>query len=233
MMPALLAALCLPACAPPAPAISAQPPPAREVSVTATARLNVAPDEAEIALTFSHTAPTMRRAHDAATEAMQRFTLAAERAGIGADRMERGRISDSANRRWDGTERVTGYTAAASLVLRLPDFDRVADTVDLAVSSGATDISVSYRATDLPARKQEVRDMAIQAARAKAAQLATGSGARLGAIQRISEEAGNPWRYAGVGNAVQTERPEPEEGVAIAPGTVPLEVTVAATFLLE
>lgn len=232
--------LLLIACAP-SPALSAPEPAvgaatAREVSISATARLNVAPDEALIDLDFAATAAGMRRAHDASKQATDTFTAAIRALDLPEKSLELGGTTDTANRRWDGSERIISYSSTTALAVHLADFERVAEVVDLAVGSGATDIRVSYRSTNLPERKKEAREMAISAAKAKAEQLASGMGARLGPVLRISEDnnTGRYGMYSGAGNAVQNEaRDEPAEGGPAAPGTVPLELTIQAVFALE
>lgn len=227
-----LLALALASCQLPSP----PPPeaPSREVSVSATARINVVPDEATIALTFSSTATGMRRSHAASTQAVEAFTSAIAGLGMPADALALHGTTDDPNHRWDGSNRVVSYTSTTVLSVRTKDFERVADVVDTAVASGVTAVHVSYHSTTMPEHKKHARELAIAAAKEKATQLAEGTGARLGPVLRLSEGTTTSGAFRSFGNVVQTEVHESSDTDApIPPGTTPLDLTVEATFALE
>ena len=155
--------------------------------------------------------------------------------GVPADALELCGTTDDPNYRWDGSNRVVGYTSTTLLNVKTKDFDRVADIVDTAVASGVTAVDVDYHSTTMPEHKVHARDLALAAAKAKAEQLATGSGAHLGSVLTLSEGTTSPIRgYQFANNVAQTEVSEGVEAeAAIAPGTTPLELTVVATYALE
>lgn len=225
------------ACAPPAPPPAA--PPQREVSVSATARINVAPDEATIHLTFSATATGMKKSHTASGAAVQAFKTAVLALGVSPDMLELCGTTDNPNYRWDSSNRVVSYTSTTLLNVRTTDFEQVADIVDTAVANGVTAVDVEYHSTKMPEHKKHARELALVAAREKAEQLATGSGAKVGPILTVSE--GTPTSRYGYAfgnsfgnNVAQTEISESVDADgAIAPGTTPLELTVVATYALE
>ncbi|MDP2305757.1 MAG: SIMPL domain-containing protein [Pseudomonadota bacterium] len=225
--------LLLAACPPPHD--SGRDAPVREVSVSATSRINVAPDEATISLTFSSTAATMRTSHAASGKAVEAFRAAVLALGIPAEALELGGTTDDPNYRWNDANRVVSYTSTTLLNVRTKDFERVAEVVDTAVASGVTAVDVSYHSTTMPEHKKRAREMAIVAAKEKAGQLAAGTGAKLGEVRTVSEgTTSSGGGYRSYGNMVQTEVTEPSDADgAIAPGTTPLELTIQATFALE
>lgn len=220
------------ACAPPVPLV---PPPTREVSVSATSRINVAPDEATIRLTFSATAATMKKSHAASGQAVEAFKTAVLALGLPTDALELCSTTDDPNHRWDGSNRIISYTSTTLLNVRTSDFDQVADIVDTAVASGVTGVDVDYRSTKLPEHKKQARELALAAAKAKATQLALGSGATLGRVMMVSEGVMSARSgYVAFGNVVQNEVTESGDADGpIAPGTTPLELTIEATYALE
>ncbi len=226
--------LLLAACCPPPPSAPGADAPPREVSVTATSRLNVAPDEATLSLTFSATAATMKRSHADSAKAVETFTAAVTALGVPKESIELASTTDDPNYRWDGTQKITGYTSSTRLAVKTADFEKVADIVDTAVQAGVTAVDVDYHSTTMPEHKKKAREMAIAAAKEKAAQLAEGMGAKLGQVRTVSE--GTTWGggYRTFNNVAQTEASEapPDDG-PIAPGTTPLELSVSATFALE
>lgn len=235
-VPLLLAAWVplLGACTPMA--VPAVPPPARQVSVSATSRINVAPDEAVIRLTFSATAPGMRKSHSASASSVEAFRTAVAALGVPPDALELCGTTDDPNYRWSSSTKISSFTSTTLLNVRTKDFERVADIVDAAVASGATAVDVSYRSTTLPEHKKHARDLAMTAAREKAQQLALGMGATLGGIQSVTEGAtsSRSGMYSFSENVVQTEVTEASEALGpMAPGTTPLELTIQATFLID
>lgn len=222
--------LLLLACTPPAPPVLA---PDRSVTVSATSRVNVVPDEATIALTFSSTASSMKRSHVAAAQAVETFRTAVAPI-VPADALELCGTTDDPNYRWDESDRIVSYTSSARLNVRTRDFERVADVVDAAVAAGVTSVSVDYHSTTLPEHKKRARDLALAAAKAKAEQLAAGTGARLGEVRTVSEGGSSTGRgYASFANVVQTEVTEASDAdTPLSPGTTPLELTVEVTWAL-
>jgi uncharacterized protein YggE len=222
---------------PPPPTAATPDPPVREVHVVASSRVNVAPDEAVITLVFSATSATMKRSHAASTGAVVAFREALTALAIPADALELCGTTDAPEHRYDsGQQRIVGYSSSTTLNVRTKDFERVADIVDAAVASGVTHASVSYHSTTLPEHKQRARELAIAAAKEKAAQLAVGLGAKLGEVRTISE--GQAWQSGSyspnfAGNAFQAEVTASSDEGPVTPGTTPLDLSIDVTFALE
>ena len=91
--------------------------------------------------------------------------------------------------------RLRGYRAAIDLTATSKQFEALPDVLEAAVSAGATNVTTERRVLDLPARKREVRDLALAAAKAKAEQTASALGVKLGRITAIDEASddGTGW----------------------------------------
>jgi len=229
----------------------------RRITVTGSARLDVAPDEANLSFTFSTTGKKLQPAHQATRKKVDDFVAALSAAGVakvqvqGSDALvdpakvvwekstavlELGNIAYSPNMAYpdDRAARIESFTASITVAVKTHDFDLVPVILDAAVDSGLTETSgVRFTASNMPEHKKKVRDLAIQATKEKASQLAEGLGASLGAVQSIQE---GTWNLQGLENNVaQSYRRAggDDESGAIAPGVIPLNLQITAVWALE
>jgi uncharacterized protein YggE len=94
------------------------------------------------------------------------------------------------------TNRVKSYRTQITVTATTKDFAKIADMLDAAANAEASSISTQFRRSDLPALKKKVRDMALTAAKEKAAQTATALGIKLGRIVSVAENpAGAMWSH--------------------------------------
>lgn len=168
-----------------------------QFTVAGTATLEVPPDVADVRVTVTAEAPSARVAAGHLRTRQAELRRALEQAGLAtADVVFSGLtltpVYDSKS------SRLTGYRASSTLTATTRDFAALPELLEVTVKAGATNVSTSARVLDLPARKREVRDMAIAAAKAKAEQTAAGVGVKLGRIVGISEGTGDDWRWNGV-----------------------------------
>ena len=152
------------------------------------------PDVADLHLTIAAEAP---RARTAATQLRARqaeLRRALLEAGIAAEELTFSSLGIQPVYD-DKYERVRGYRAAIDLTATTKSFEALPDLLEVAVAAGATNLTTTRRVLDLPARKREVRDLALAAAKAKAEQTASALGVKLGRITAISESSddGTGW----------------------------------------
>ncbi|MCA9490724.1 MAG: SIMPL domain-containing protein [Myxococcales bacterium] len=204
--------------------------PVRTVSVVGTARLEVVPDEACVELTFAARDPSMAKAHGALTTDVKAFTtsvssMSSVRLEQGATRYETETVADDYGRR-----RPAGYRATQRINVRTKDFDQIPEVVGLAASRGLDAVQVVTYDTAMVERKTELRELAMLAAREKAAAMAAGFGATLGPVRTVREGSGSSGAYgANVANFVA--RPDADDpGTPMAPGAVPLTLSVQVEF---
>src|SRR5690606_29903875 len=94
------------------------------------------------------------------------------------------------------TDRIRGYRAQITVTATTRDFARIGDILDAAGSAGATSVSTAFRRSNLHELKQQVRAMALAAAKAKAEQTAAALGVELGRVMSIAETpAGVMWHH--------------------------------------
>lgn len=160
----------------------------RQVAVTGTATLEVSPDCADLTLTLSATA---RKSGAAAAEvrAQQARLLAAlAKAEVGLEDVKLAQQTISPQHEWVGDrQRFLGHQAAITLTVTTRKFELIGDLMELAAEAGATVTSTQFRRSDLDTLKTKVRTMALEAAKTKAAQIATTLDLTLGAIVGVVE----------------------------------------------
>jgi len=197
---AVLAAACN---APPpsvtcAPAAAAAAPDAPGTfTVVGTATLDVQPDTADLHVTLSAQAARPGAAAKSARAKQARLIAGLGDLGIEARDIKLSHLS--INPVWDYERgRIKAYEAAIAITASTKDFDEVGAMMDAAADAGATNMSSTF-STDLSVLKSKVRDMALTAARDKAAQIAKGLDVDLGKVVAIAE-TGAPtggWYYGG------------------------------------
>lgn len=234
---ALLSAL---ACQTPAMAPAAAVPPPRTLAITSTARLDVPPDEATVTVTFTSTARKLSAAHADAKKKIDAFTAAAHAAGVPADGIVFSAANEAAEYVYpEGRPRqLTGFQSTTTLRIEVSDFALVAPVVDAAVDAGVASLDgIEYHSTKLSEHKKKARDMAIEAAKAKADQLAGGLGFTLAGVQSVSERTGDTpwWGPRGLENNVaQAVASAPSSGsdvdTPIVPGSESLTLTLDLVF---
>jgi len=233
----LLPVLALLACPPPCEDRDDDAP--RLLSVNGLARLDVAPDEATLGFTFSTTGKKIGAAHDATRKKVDDFVAAMTAAGVPKDQVELGTIAYSPNYATydDHAPRIENFTASTTVVVKTKNFDLIPAILDGAVDAGLTETSgVDFHSTTMPDHKKKVRDMAIEATRAKAQQLAQGLGAKLGDVHSIQEGA---WDASisenALGNRIAQSyrRADPREDAPLAPGAIPLSLELTVQWELE
>lgn len=216
-------------------AAAAKPQPG-QFAVTGTATLDVRPDVADLHLTIAAEAP---RARTAATQLRARqaeLRRALLEAGIAAEELTFSSLGIQPVYD-DKYERVRGYRAAIDLTATTKSFEALPDLLEVAVAAGATNLTTTRRVLDLPARKREVRDLALAAAKAKAEQTASALGVKLGRITAISEGSGDGWGWngrwdGGLANVAQTHVGAPSAGPTLSGDAQELTLTISLTYEL-
>lgn len=219
----LVLALALAGCS--APAEPASP---RTIAIDATATLHLPPDTTAITLTFAATSPDLAIAHER-VEASRAAFLAAV-ASYDA-RVETGWTHYAPHRTYAGAEDGQ-FRAAQTLVVHTTEPADVPAIIRLA-QPGVSEVSVHHYVADLVQHRARLRRMAVEAAAAKASDLATGFGVHLGDVLVI-EERGADTHAFGVGNFdnVVARVAADDEG-APPPGAVPLRTTLRVTYALD
>ena len=157
------------------------------ITVGGTASLDLVPDEACVELTLAARAPTMAAAHaQIMTNGSALLSELRQRPGLV---VEQGATSYASEYETDagGRSHLARYVATIQVNVRTRDFAQIADTIGRASARGLDRVNVVYYATQLVARKAEVRAHALEAARDKARAMTATLGVGLGDVVTVVE----------------------------------------------
>jgi len=160
------------------------------MTVTGTAKLDVAPDCADLTITLSadnlHTAIATR----AVTDKEHGLVTALKKLGLANADIRLSELTLDpvfVTRGMGGSRVLSTYHASITVTATTRDFAKVGAIMEAGSIAGATSMSSQFRRSDLAAMKKKVRDMALKAAREKAAQTATALDIKLGPVVSVSE----------------------------------------------
>lgn len=161
-------------------------------TVTGTAQIDVAPDCADITLTISGEAPRTGPAAATAREKQTALLAKLKALGLAAEdiKLSSLRIDPVIEYLTDGRQRSKGFRAETRVVVVTRDFAQIEGIMDAAAESGVTQMSTAFRSEKLDDVKKQLRDLALEAAAAKARQMTSKLGTTLGAVVGIAESSG-------------------------------------------
>lgn len=163
----------------------------RQVTVVGTGEARVAPDMASVQLGVETQAPTTQEALAQNTAQAQAIIDQVKQLGVAAEDIQTSGLNIYANYDNDGRN-ITGYTVSNTVSVTIRNLAQAGDLLDKVVQAGANRVfGVSFGVSDPKAAQAQARDAALADARARAEQLAQGSGAQLGAVLVISENIGS------------------------------------------
>src|SRR5688500_4501228 len=131
----------------------------------------------------------------------------------------------------NGRQTLRGYVARNTIEVRIDDFSKVGEILDLAVGSGATSVSgVRFDIKDRDRVEREALRLAVVDARARAEAAAAGANLRLGDVVRIEEQRAIVAPPRPVMMAMrQSAEGMAADQTAIAPGELEIRSTVTMT----
>ena len=195
--------LAVPACADRAPQVIALPAAAEiekpgGMTVTGTAVLEVSPDCADLTMTIVGEGAKPGQATASVQRQQAGLVAALKQLGVeGADlKLSYLRLDPVYAQTPYGiqTPRITGYRAEVTVTATTKRFEQVGPIMEAGANAGASSMSSQFRRSDLPELKKQVRDMALEAAKEKAAQTAKALGIELGRIVSVAEAPnGSMW----------------------------------------
>ena len=215
-----------------APALAQTVPPAM-ISVSGEASVSAPPDLAQIDAGVTSQAKSAREASEANNAVMGKVLLALKAADIDQKDIQTSRLSlqpEYAPNRPNGPPAIVSYRAGNRVTIRLHDVLKVANTIDMLVAAGATDIGgINFTVSNASKLLDDAREQAVADARRKAEIYARATGVTLGAPLSITE-GGSPgpipfYRRMAVGMAAS---PTP-----VAQGEETLEVNVSVSWSIK
>lgn len=212
----------------------------RLVTVAGEAEVNVAPDEVVFDLTVQTFNRELKLAKAQTDERLKGLIALAKRYGIADVDTQTDYVKLDPRYRGDNDARtLLGYSVRKDLVFTLRDVTRAEGLLsELLDSGGVTRINrVSFRSSQLRKYRDEARDLAMKAAREKAAALAGAVGQRIGKAYSIEEEI--PTRMYASQNVmsnnistIESETSSTSEGT-LALGLIKISARVTVKFELE
>ena len=223
------------------------------INVTGTAEVMVAPDEVVFSLDVTKVDKDLqvaKRLNDETVskvlELTRRFSVAPQ--NVKTDyisvEMKYESIRTAQKKIYDedgdevGTKIFRGYEVSKTVIVKLTDISRFEEFFAEALKTGITEVnSVKFETSKLRENKDKARDLAMKAAREKAAAMAASVGQTIGKAVRIAEgNIANPnYGYAAnvTSNTVSVGGTFSEGVATFAPGAIKVEAQVTVSFLLN
>jgi len=132
------------------------------------------------------------------------------------------------------TRKLAGYVVSTDLKVKIRDFDKVNQAVDMASAIGINQIGqLTFLVDDesLEELKNEARKKAIKDAKQKAKFLASNVGVKLGKIINLSEDTTSPTAAKALGGPVRIEADEAQ--TQIQPGSAEIVVNITLSYEIE
>lgn len=130
-----------------------------------------------------------------------------------------------------GNQKITGYQASTTLIIKVKNIDGVNDVIDAATANGANQIGgVTFDVEDKTKAENDAREKAVAEARRKAENAATIAGFRLGNVINYSENFGG---YPGPIVPLYAKDAAIRESAGatrVEPGSAEIRVTVSLTY---
>lgn len=210
----------------------------RVLTVTGRGEIQVAPDTAVITVGVSQLRPTAGEAYNAMSQDLVKIADAIKAMGIKEDQIKTSLFTLSEE--YDWTEKdgrvLKGYRASTNLSITTQELDKVAEIVQTAINAGANQMNgISFYVKDSAKLLEQVLDMAVDDAKAKAERVATRLGAK---VVRVNSVSVNDSGASIIPVRVAAENKGLMDMVAAAPapvfgGTSDFSASVYVTFEIE
>jgi uncharacterized protein YggE len=223
------------------------------ITVTGTADVQVAPDEALFSIDVTKTNKDLQAAKRLNDESVGKLLELSRRFSISAQNVQTSQITvdmkyesirDPKTRVFsdDGDEigkRVfRGYEVSKTVTVRLTDLSRFEQFFAEVLQTGVSAVnSVTFETSKLREHKDKAREMAMKAAKEKASAMAAAVNQTIGRAIRVTEgTVGSPMaanNYSSNSNAIGTGGVFTESLVTFAPGAIKIGAQVTVSFLLN
>jgi len=223
------------------------------ITVTGTADVQVAPDEALFSIDVTKTNKDLQAAKRLNDESVGKLLELSRRFSISAQNVQTSQITvdmkyesirDAKTRVFsdDGDEigkRVfRGYEVSKTVTVRLTDLSRFEQFFAEVLQTGVSAVnSVTFETSKLRENKDKAREMAMKAAKEKASAMAAAVNQTIGRAIRVTEgTVGSPMaanNYSSNSNAIGTGGIFTESLVTFAPGAIKIGAQVTVSFLLN
>ncbi|MCL4390569.1 MAG: SIMPL domain-containing protein [Patescibacteria group bacterium] len=201
-------------------------------TVTGEGKVTAAPDTAQVNLGFTASAANVTDVQNQANQIIKKISDDIKKLGIGESDIQTTAYSLQPN--YSPNQRITGYSATVNLTVKVRDFNKINQIIDTATADGANQVGgLAFTLDDATQTKlqSQARKIAIDQAKAKAAEIAADAGISLGRIVGVSENQPNPIRPLYAAGAIKTDAATPPVPTQIEPGSA--EITIDVTLSYE
>ena len=196
----------------------------RELTVAATAVLRVEPDSATVSLAVVQSEAEAKIAYRKAHEAManvRKFIAGFERVELRSSSVFLAQLAQPQPHQGVVKLPAAIYSARINLILLVKDLSAMERLIVGVIDAGANQlVSSEYTSSHFKQTRDRVRQMALSAAREKAAVLAEGAGVKLGQILRLTEIHFDPNMQSRGHGSVQPQVDTEDQAEAISPGSI-------------
>lgn len=213
-------------------------PPEHTITVTATGRVQVAPDVADVRIGVTLQRPTATAARDAAASAMAKVIAALKAQGVADRDIQTGYLSLQPVYDYSkngAAPTLNGYQISNSVTATVRDIGSVASVVDSAVGAGATTIDgITFRVDDPTKAEDLARTKAMTDARRRADALASAAGVSISGVAQVTESPSStpPVFYQAASDAKGMAAPAAVP-TPVQPGTTDVTLGVSVTYLIR
>lgn len=197
--------------------------------VTGEGKVSVTPDIARINAGVSSQAQTVKQAQNQLNSSINKVSEAIKNTGVDPKDIKTESYSIYPVYDYSGSsQKITGYSASASLSVIIRDIEKVNGIIDTATQNGANQIgALSFEVEDKEKAENEAREQAVAEVKKKAENAAKIAGFSLGKIVNYSESfEGLPRPLSLVGGGV-AEKTAPTQ---IEPGSSQITVVVTLSY---
>ena len=209
------------------------PTPARTITVTSTASVGTAPDEAVVTLGIRSENAESQTAYDENGTRSDAVVAALKDAGVAAGDIETSDVTlDRVTKQRNTPQETTVYVASTELTVTVKHLDDVSDVISAAVNAGADSVrGLRFQVGDETAAREDALTSAVKGARRKADAMAAAAGATVSGVVQVKEEGSNARPYYYRGDLQATSFAVADTAPYIAPPqTVSTQVTVTVIW---
>lgn len=202
------------------------------IRVSGLGTVNTAPDTATVIVGVTIVDSDLKTAYGLANDQVAAIITAVQEAGVAVEDIRTFGLNiyqDSSyppvmDGQTDAAPELR-YNVSNQVSVKVRDISKIADVINAAVDAGANNLfGLEFGVSDIKTQQTEARKLALEDARAKAAELAAAAGVELGEIVSISEfSAGMPFN----GNVRMDMG---GSGAVIQPGQQEIQATLDVTF---
>jgi uncharacterized protein YggE len=204
--------------------------------VNGTGKVYAVPDIAELTLGVEAEAATVAAAQSQANQAMASVVAALKAAGIADKDIQTQYYSIYEVTKWDPDKNqsvITAYQVTNTVTATIRSIDKAGQIIDAVVAAGGNYIrinGINFTVEDPNIYYAQAREKAIEYAKAKANQMATLAGVKLGSIFYITESSYMPSGNYFDGRVVSAGS---EAGTTISAGQLEITTTVTIAYDID